>query len=105
MTDLQETPAVPPEDYGGDERAGLAAAGATLVGLGWLLGVVVNLLLHLEAPASGTSIGPVVVHNALGPFAWTTLLIGALTGAVGLAIVILSRAAPRGPLVLPGRAY
>lgn len=105
MVDLQETPAVPEEAYGGDERWGLEAAGVTLVVLGWVLGVALNLWLHLSAPSTGTVLGPVVIHHALGDFAWATLLIGAMTGAIGVVIAWVARESPKGPLVLPGGVY
>ena len=103
--DLAETPAVPVEDYGGDERVGLFAAGATLVFLGWGVAGGVNLWLHLAAPASGTTIGGVVIHHALGTYAWTALLIGAFTGAIGVAIALVGRSSPRAKLVLPGGVF
>jgi hypothetical protein len=105
MVDLQETPAVPPFDPGGDERAGWAAAGAILLVLGWGLAVIVNVLVHLEAPATGSTLGPVRVFPTLGPFAWITVGIGVFTGAVGAGLVWLSRSAPKGPIVLPGYPY
>lgn len=104
-SDLQETPAVPPEEYYGDERAGFLTAGAALVTLGWVLGIGVNLWLHLTAPAGGTAIGGVVIHHALGAYAWAAIIIGALTGALGVAIAITARSSPRGRLVLPGGVY
>lgn len=103
--DLQEAPAVPPEEYGGDERAGFFAAGATLVVLGWVVAIGINLWLHLTAPSGGTEIAGVVIHHALGPYAWTAVLVGAFTGALGVAIALVGRASPRGPLVLPGGTY
>ncbi len=105
MTDLQETPAVPPTDSGGDERAGFHVAGTLLVLLGWGFGVVVNLLVHWTAPAAGRSFGPFILFPAFGPYALAVLLFGAATGLLGLAILWIARSSPKGPLVLPGFAY
>ncbi|HYK93766.1 MAG TPA: hypothetical protein VEY07_06960 [Thermoplasmata archaeon] len=105
MVDLQETPAVPPFDPQGDVRAGWAIGGIVLLLLGWGLAVVVNVLLHLEAPASGTMIGPYRVFHDLGAFAWLSVGIGLFTGAIGAGLLWLSREAPRGPIVLPGPSY
>ena len=105
MTDLNEMPAVPPFDAGGDERAGMIAAGGVLIALGWGLGVLANLYLHWAAPAAGTSIGGVTIPHTLGALAWATLVIGLGTGALGFAMAALARAEPKGPLVLPGHTY
>ena len=105
MSDLSEMPAVPPMETGGDERAGFRAAGSLLVVLGWGFGLVVNVLVHVGAPSTGRAIGPIVVFAHLGPFAWAILLFGAFVGALGVAILAVARASPRGPLVLPGFAY
>ncbi len=105
MTDLQETPAVPPMDPGGDERIGFHAAGSLLVLLGWGVGVFLNLVLHWTAPAAGRRIGPYVLFPALGPYAMALLLFGAVTGLLGIAILWIARSSPKGPLVLPGFAY
>ena len=105
MSDLQETPAVPETDAGGDERAGLFIAGAILLLLGWGVAVVLNVLLHVGAPADGLALGPIRVYSAWGAFAWATALIGLLTGAVGAAVLYVARDAPAGPWVLPGFDY
>jgi hypothetical protein len=105
LVDVAESPAVPPTDYGGDERLGLQIAGGLLVVLGWGLGVALNVLLHVTAPSGGRAVGPVVVFAHLGLFAWATLLIGLGTGALGAAIVLVGRASPKGPIVLPGFGY
>ena len=105
VTDLSETPAVPPTDPGGDERVGFFAAGGLLVLLGWGFGVIVNVALHLLAPASGSRFGPLVVFPHLGPYAWAVALFGAFTGAIGVGLIWVARSSPRGPLVLPGFAY
>jgi len=105
MSDLNETPAVPEPPSGGDERAGLYLAGATLMALGWGLAVVLNLILHAVAPAGGLPLGPIVVYATWGAYAQAAALIGLLTGAVGAGIFWVASSAPEGPLVLPGYNY
>lgn len=103
MDHLAERPAVPPEESGGDERAGLLAAGAVLIVLGYGLGVIANLYLHVSAGGGSVSIGPWTVTSALGPFALATLAIGLGTGSVGAAFLAIGRRLPKGPIVLPGK--
>lgn len=105
MTDLRETPAVPPEDPGGDERLGLFLAGAILVVLGWGLALVLNLLLHAAAPSGGWLVGPSRITTHVGTYAWATAAFGLVTGFVGVAMFYVARQQPRGPFVLPGAAY
>lgn len=105
MVDLQESPAVPPERVGGDERLGLFAAGGILIALGWGLGVVLNLVAHRLASAHGTVWGWIRIYPSLGPFAWATLALGLFAGAMGVGFLLLARGSPRGPLVLPGQPY
>lgn len=102
---LQERPAVPEADEGGDERAGMTAAGVLLAVLGFGVAVGLNVALHLLAPAAGAHWGPYTIHSTLGVYAWTTLLMGLFTGTLGVAIAYVARASPRGPLVLPGYSY
>jgi hypothetical protein len=102
VVDLQETPAVPPFDPKGDVRLGLYGAGGTLIALGWALGVVLNVLLHVYAPAGGHRLLHVYFGPAMGPYAWATLGLGAFTGAFGVVLLVLARSAPEGPFVLPG---
>lgn len=105
MVDLQETPAVPPFDPGGDVRLGYFIAGGLLVALGWGLGVVANLVLHYVAGSAGMSFGGHVITSTFGPYALATLGFGLFTGAFGVVLVALARGSPRGPLVLPGYNY
>jgi hypothetical protein len=105
VSDLNEMPAVAPFDAGGDDRAGLIAAGGVLVVLGWGLGIVANLYLHWAAPAGGTTLAGITIPHAIGTLGWTTFVIGLGTGALGLAMAALARSDPRGPLVLPGHSY
>jgi hypothetical protein len=105
VLDLQEAPAVPPFDPQGDERAGLFGAGGLLIFLGWGLGVVVNLVVHHWAPAGGERILGVYFGPALGVYAEATLAFGLVTGAIGVVLVGLARASPKGPVVLPGYEY
>jgi hypothetical protein len=105
VTDLQEEPAVPPFDGKGDERAGYFASGAILIGLGWGLGVVVNVVLHLTAPVGGVWVAGVYFARSFGDYAWAVLGFGLVTGVLGVAILGVGRTASRGPLVLPGYEY
>ncbi len=105
VMDLQESFAVPPEDPKGSIRVGWFVAGGLLIALGWGLGIVANLVLHRLAPAGGLVIGSVRIFPALGPYAWAAFGFGAFTGMMGLAIVLLGRTAPKGPIVVPGFPY
>ncbi len=105
MVDLQETPAVPPMEPGGDVRVGYFAAGSLLVVLGWGLAVVLNLVLHALAGSQGMVLGPVRITSAIGDYAWAVFGLGLFTGALGVVLIGLGRSSPRGPLVLPGYDY
>lgn len=105
MVDIHETPAVPPFDSGGDERVGYYVAGALLVLLGWVGGVVTNLVLHAAAGSGGMTVGWIRITSTLGAYAWAVLGFGLFTGAVGVVLLALGRASPKGPLVLPGYDY
>jgi hypothetical protein len=105
VVDLAETPAVPPEDPGGDERIGLTIAGALFLLLGFGIGVIANLYVHDTASASGTPFGPWTITPALGPYAWATLAGGVIVGVLGILFLWLARFEARGPLKLPGTAY
>ena len=105
MVDLQETPAVPPFDPEGDVRLGYFAAGGLLIALGWGVGVVVNILLHLFAPSGGRRWLNVYIGPTIGPYAWAVLGLGLFTGALGTVLVVLGRESPRGRFVLPGYDY
>lgn len=105
MVDLSETPAVPPEDHGGDERAGFLVAGGLLIAVGWGLAVVLNVLAHAMAPRGGSAWGPVTVFPTMGPFAWAAFGLGLFTGAIGVGLLLLARSSPKGRFVLPGFAY
>ena len=105
VVDLQETPAVPPMDSGGDERLGYFIAGGLLVALGWGLAVGANLLVHATAGSTGASVGWIRITSTLGPIAWAVLALGLVTGAVGAALIGLARRTHPGPFVLPGYGY
>jgi hypothetical protein len=105
VVDLQETPAVPPTDPGGDERIGYLIAGGLLVLLGWGFGVVANLLLHEWAGPGGMPLVWLRITSTLGPYAWAVFGFGLVTGAVGVGLLMVGRAAPKGPFVLPGVDY
>ena len=105
MVDLQEAPATPPQDYGGDERVGWQIAGALLLAAGWGIGVIGNAVAHWLAPASGLSILGVHVYPTWGVYAFATLGVGACAGIFGVLLIVLGRLSPRGPLVLPGYDY
>jgi hypothetical protein len=102
VIDVRETPAVPPFDPQGDVRLGYFIAGGILLFLGWGLGVVVNVVLHLFAPASFFGLLGVHVGRTLGPYAWAVLGLGLFTGAFGIVLLALGRESPRGPIVRPG---
>ncbi len=105
MTDLQETPATPPEPTGGDERIGYLLAGGTLVALGWGLGVAANLLLHWMARSAQYTVWGVHFSGTFGEYAWAVFGLGLVSGALGLGVLAVGRASPRGPFVLPGVNY
>ena len=105
VVDVQNTPAVPPTDYGGDERAGYFFAGSTMILLGWGLGVALNLVLHHMAPTGGLTVAGIWFGRTVGTYAWAAVAFGAVTGAVGVGLLALGRATPKGRLVLPGTDY
>jgi hypothetical protein len=105
VVDLQETPATPPEDPGGDDRLGYLLAGGTLIALGWVLGVALNLLLHYDARSGPSVVWGIHFGPSLGPYAWAVFALGLVTGAMGVALLAVGRATPKGPFVLPGADY
>jgi hypothetical protein len=105
VTDLQETPATPPEPTGGDERIGYLVAGALLVFLGWGLGVVVNVLMHWVARSGPFTVFGVHFTGTMGAYAWAVFGLGLVSGALGVALLAVARSVPRGPFVLPGADY
>ena len=105
MVDVQETPATPPEEYGGDERAGFVATGVFLVIVGWGVGILLNFLVHAEASAAGQSFGPFWIDPTFGVWAWGTAIVGFFAGLLGSAMLGIGWSMPRGPLVLPGYPY
>jgi hypothetical protein len=105
VVDLAESPAVPPEEEGGDERIGLQLAGVLLLVLGFGFGVIANLYVHNSASVSGSPFGPWTITPTLGPYAWATLAAGAVVGVLGALFLWLARFEARGPLKLPGTAY
>jgi hypothetical protein len=105
VVDLQETPAVPPMDSGGDERAGYFLAGATMIFLGWGLGVLVNLGLHMYAPARGISVAGIWFGHVVGTYAWSAVGFGLMSGAIGIGLLLVGQSTPKGRLVLPGTDY
>jgi hypothetical protein len=105
MVDVHETPAVPPQDFGGDERAGYFVAGGTLIFLGWGLGVLVNLALHFYAPAGGFTVAGIWFGRSVGTYAMATAGFGLMTGLIGVGLLFVARSTPKGRLVLPGADY
>lgn len=96
---------MPPMDTGGDERAGYFLAGGTMIFLGWGLGVLLNLALHMAAPASGLRIAGIFFGHSVGTYAWAAVGFGILTGAIGVGLLFVGQATPKGRLVLPGTDY
>jgi len=96
---------VPPMDPGGDPRLGYFIAGSLLIVLGWVVGVVLNLLAHYAAGSGKFSLWGHSVTSALGPYAWAVFGFGLFTGSFGVVLLALGRATPRGPIVLPGYDY
>jgi hypothetical protein len=105
VVDIQETPAVPPTDYAGDGRLGYFIAGGLLIAVGWAFAVGLNLLLHAWAGGGGVSLFGHRITSTLGPYAWATLGFGIFTGAMGVVLLALGRASPKGRFVLPGYDY
>jgi hypothetical protein len=105
VVDTQETPAVPPFDPQGDERAGYFIGGGLLIAAGWGVALFLNLALHLHAPTGGRIFFGLRVGSAWGPEGIAAALFGAFTGAMGVVLLALGRSSPRGPLVLPGVDY
>jgi len=105
VVDLQETPAVPPFDPKGDERLGYFIAGGLLTFLGWGMGIVVNVLLHVLSPKGGRHLFGLYFGQTLGVYAWATLALGVATGAMGIVLIALARESPKGALALPGSDY
>ena len=105
MTDLNETPPVPPTDAGGDERLGLQAAGALLIVVGFGLAVIGNIVLHLTAASTGSSFGPWTIFPTMGPYAWAVLILGFGSGLLGSVFLGIARGLAKGPAVLPGFPY
>jgi hypothetical protein len=105
MTDLQETPATPPEDYGGDERAGYLAAGLLLLIVGWGASILLNIVVHAMAPTGGQAFGPFWIYPTWGVYAWGVAVVGFFAGALGAAMLSLGWSMPYQPLVLPGYSY
>lgn len=105
MVDVHETPAVPPFDPGGDERVGYFIAGSLLILLGWVGGVVANLVLHAAAGTGGMTVGWIRITSTLGPYAWAVFGFGLFAGTVGVVLLAFGRASSKAPVVLPGYDY
>jgi hypothetical protein len=105
VTDLQETPAVPPVDEGADERFGYFVAGGAMIAFGWGVAVGLNLLLHSAAGGSGYALWTIRLSSTLGSYAKATLALGVVAGLFGVVLLILGRASPKGRFVLPGAPY
>lgn len=84
---------------------GFLVAGGALVFLGWVLGVIVNLLLHWQAGRGPFQVAGVHFGPTLGDYAWAVFALGLATGAVGAALLAVARATSRGAFALPGADY
>jgi len=105
VEDVQETPATPPENPGGDERFGYFLAGAILIALGWVFGVFENIALHWAARTSPFTLFGVHIGPNFGEYAWAVFGFGLVTGAMGVVLLGVGRGTTGGPLVLPGAEY
>src|SRR4029077_2300790 len=87
VSDLSESPAVPPIETGGGERLGYFLGGGTLIALGWGVGIGLNWGLHRIAPATGMALGPLRIFASFGPFAWALAVVWLVSGGVGVHLV------------------
>jgi hypothetical protein len=62
-------------------------------------------VLHLLAPAGGLTVAGIWFGHAIGTYAWAAAGFGLVTGAVGVGLLFVGRATPKGRLVLPGYDY
>ena len=105
VVDLNERPAVAPMDAGGDARIGFRVAALFLGFVGFGVMVLLNLILHLTAPASGTPLGPWVIPREMGAYAWIVFGLGLAAGVTAVGLWMVARSSPRGRFVLPGQPF
>jgi hypothetical protein len=105
VTDLNERPAVPPMDEGGNARFGYYTGGGLLIALGWGLLDGLNFLAHRLAGPGGLDLRLVRVYPGFGPFSQAAAIFGAGTGVLGLVLLWYGTTAPEGRFVLPGTSY
>lgn len=105
VTDLNEHPAVPPMETGGDVRYGFLSSGVVLLVGGWGILLGLNLWLHRIAGPDGVGLGVIRVYGSIGPLAEASALLGAGAGAVGLVLLYYGLRSPKGAFVLPGAPY
>ncbi len=87
---------------GGNRRAGFLSGGVLLLILGLGVGILLNLYLHMTAPAGGCQTIGTLLHvcSSWGWYATVVLTLGAFATLVGAGMVGLGLQLPSSPLRL-----
>ncbi len=85
----------------GNRRAGYLVGASFLVILGFGVGVMLNIVAHLTAPAAGSTIFFVTVYPTWGWYATLSMAIGTVATFLGLGMLWLGLDTPYGPPSLP----